>query len=285
MPDSKNKFLSSLFGNVRKGPLGLRYWISSDCDIQPADLNMLLSFDFDKPKPESITTVFKGSLIKRTRVMRFQSGGVSYIAKIFRPYHIGNLIRNHIRHKRYIFAELKNNTQAASLGISTPKVFAYFEQTLFGLVRQAGIVMEDLSSHTSLKDMLTNGKRTIFDALPVLEKLFSKGIYHIDLNTKNILLSESGNDWTLIDWQSCSFHPQLSDLQLLFMAATVLRSAKIDPSDPQWLMWLKTLYAKCGIKAGFDKSIKAVRIMQSKKPSKNPRMSLDISQLGLDGVW
>ena len=285
MPDTKNEFLSSLFGNVAAGPCGLRYWLLPGCGTEAADLNMLLSFDFDRPMPDSITAIFKGSLSKRTRVVRFQSGGVSYIAKIFRPYHIRNLIRDHITHKRYIFSELKNNVLAASRGISTPRLYAYFEQTFLGLVRQTGIVMEDLKDHTLLRDLLNCGKRTIFDTLPVLEKLFRKGIYHIDLNTKNILLRESDNHWTLIDWPYCSFHPQLNDLQLLFMAATMLRSAKIDPADPQWLTWNKALYAQCCLKVSFDKMLKAVQIMQSRKPSKSPRMSLDISQLGLDGVW
>ncbi|OQA02673.1 MAG: 3-deoxy-D-manno-octulosonic-acid kinase [Planctomycetes bacterium ADurb.Bin401] len=280
--DTKKGFLKSLFGNFRKGPHGLRYWLLPGSKIDEADLNMLLSFDFKKPQPDKITTIFKGNSKKRTRVMRFESNGTSFVTKIFRPYCARKIFRNHLTHKRYVFSELKNCVQAARLGISTPKMYAYFEQTILGFVYQSGIIMEDLYDHTRLTNLLVAGKRTIFDCLPVFKEFFFKGIYHMDTNTRNLLFRESDSHFTIIDWQESKFYPRLNDSQLCAMVAKMFFSAGISQEDPQWRLWIQALYEECRPGISLEEMLNAVQILQSKRIPTAFRNNPDISQSALE---
>ena len=264
MFDTKKKFLSSQFGKVHKIPNG-RYWISPDCKTDAVDFHTLLTYDFDKPLPDCIKTIFKGKLNQRIRVMRFQANGDSYVAKIFRPYRLRNLIRNHIIHKRYTFTEMKNTFQAAKLDISVPRVYAYFEQTIFGLVRQSGIILQDIHDHTPLKELLISGKRTISDCLPVYKELFHKGVYYMDSNTKNLMLRQSDNHFTIIDWQNSIFYPKINYLQFCYMAAKMFRCAKVTPESDQGQSWLKAIHKQCGFTISFDKMLKTTQKMQGMK--------------------
>ncbi|OQA02672.1 MAG: hypothetical protein BWY69_00931 [Planctomycetes bacterium ADurb.Bin401] len=155
-----------------------------------------------------------------------------------------------------------NTIHAAKLGISTPRIYAYFEQTFLGLVRQTGIIMEDIHDHTQLKYLLKSGKRTILDCLPVYKEFFSKGIYYLDSNTKNLMLRESDNHFTIIDWQNSLFYPRINELQFCYMAAKMFRCAGINPESEQGRFWLNTIYEQCNFKINFEQMVKNVLRMR-----------------------
>jgi len=262
MAGSKYRFLAFHFGKVHKRPGGLRYWILPDCKVTDSDLKMLLEFDFDKPQPKEIIEIFKGGMTKRSRVMRFQSSGSCYVAKIYRPYgRFRNLIRNHIRHRKYTFAEMKNNIRAAKLGINTPRIYAYFEETILGFVHQCGVIMEDIHDHVPLKSLLLSGKRTLEDCLPLFRKFYESGIYYMDSNTKNIMVRESDNHYTIIDWQETKFYPKINELQLCYIAAGVLRDINVCPQEANATSWLRHLRKQCNLNIDVDEMVKIVNTM------------------------
>ena len=277
--NSKYEFLSSLFGPAARGPYHLLYWLSPGFEILPTELNKLLSFDAGSRPVDSIIPLESDKTDKRNRVMRFKSNGISYIAKIFRMRNIKDCFKN----KKFAFSELKNNHTAAMLGIVTPRCYAYFEQRPMGIIRQTGLIMEDLNDFTEFRHLLSCGKLTIFDVIPVINELFHKGVNHIDFSPKNILYRPGDKRYAIIDWQYCSFYPSSNDLQLCLAAAMFYN--KLNSEDALCRRWLEILYNQCRPGITFDKMQRAVSAMQNRRLTRTARLNLDVSGLGLEGVW
>jgi tRNA A-37 threonylcarbamoyl transferase component Bud32 len=193
--------------------------------------------------------------------------------------------KDSIGHKRFAFSELQNNTLARQRGIHTPMCCAYFEQLLFGLVWQSGVVMEDLVDHTELANLMSSGKRTMFDAIPIFKELYCRGVNHIDMSPKNIFVRERDNHFVVIDWQYCSFYPSANDLQLCLMAAVFLLYNNMNYEDSMWHLWLKALFDQCHPEISYDKMLQAVRIMRNRRLRRPARLNLDVSGLGLKEIW
>ena len=276
----ENKFLSCSLGPVQKGTCGLRCWFLPDSPISVDNINMLFSFDTTRPEQlDECITVVKSD--RRTRVIRFQANGIPFIAKIFSMHRF----KDSLRHRRYAFSELKNNIIARQRGINTPKCYTYFEKRFCGLVQQCGVIMETLVGYTELTHLMRSGKRTLFDAIPILKKLYCRGVNHIDMSPKNIFLRECDNHCVIIDWQYCSFYPPGNDLQLCLMAATFLLYNSVKSGDLMWHPWLKNLFEQCRPEITYDKMQKAVHVMQNRKIHWKVRLSLDVSGLGVDTIW
>jgi len=279
MVNAKNKFLFYLFGPVRRGSSNLRYWLLPDCPVSANDINVLSSFDAAEQRPDGRIRVVKSD--DQTRLIQFQTNGVPLTVKIFSL----RCLKDSLRHQRYAFSELQNNTEARRRGINTPLCFAYFEKRYCGLVRQCGVIMETLVGYTELAHLLDSGKRIPSDAIPVIKELYDRGVNHIDVSPKNLFLRERDNHFAVIDWQYCTFHQPPNDIHLCLMANTFLRRNNIKSGDPRWHLWLKKTFEQCRPAISYDKLHKAVDIMQNRKLHLEARLGLDASGLGVDTVW
>ena len=98
-----------------------------------------------------------------------------------------------------------------------PEIYGYYEKRICGLPVECGIIMEFLSDFYQImpQDKLL--------AVKVIVDLHRAGIYHRDLNTKNILRNHN-QDIALIDYSGKNYSPEETLHYLLRMTGCFLYS-------------------------------------------------------------
>jgi tRNA A-37 threonylcarbamoyl transferase component Bud32 len=156
--------------------------------------------------------------------------------KIYKVRHRKDRIRETLgrRHRhyglRYGVAEFTNSLAIKERGVSCPDIFALGELSRGLLVDSHILVMEYLSGYRTLSDALRDSKThgTRLDILKATQRaitdLFRQGIFHIDLNSKNIMLHPGkGEAYKIIDLEYVRFLGGPSDRVLSFQLGYLYR--------------------------------------------------------------
>lgn len=109
--------------------------------------------------------------------------------------------------------ELLNSLVAVDKGVSSPDVVgACFDV----LARRGCIIFRLLSEASTLESMLCAGqklgKAELFELFELFSRTLARGLYHGDLNSSNIMVSDDLGKWSLIDFECCvplACHPAL----------------------------------------------------------------------------
>jgi len=210
----------------------------------------------------------------RRRIIRIDTHKGPLVIKSF-PF---TKLKEKLKYKKYGPAEINNNMQARELGIHAPHYYAYFELKHFGLVSMNGCIMNFLDQHTSLEEIYRAEKDGLHLAIPVLTKLFQKGVNHIDISPANIFFTEDKTDFSIIDWQYCSFHKPNDPLQLVVQSAHFLRGIKTGLSQDLQSEWLNQLYWSSNPGIPKHSFLTAVSTLQSNKLSIKDRLALNFNK-------
>ncbi len=193
-------------------------------------------------------------------------------------------IKEKLKYKKYGLAEINNNAKARQLGIKTPEYYAYFESRRFGLVSINGCIMSFLTAHTSLEELCKNSADQLDLAIPVLTELFHTGVNHIDLSPANIFFTQDNTNYSIIDWQYCSFHTPNDPLQLAVQTAHFLRGITADAPLGWQSQWLDKLYIASNIDISKRRFMAAISTLQGTKLSIKKRLELDFDRITLFGT-
>jgi len=218
----------------------------------------------------------------RSSVYRAAYGEASLIVKIYTMHRF----KDSVHHKRYGWAEWHNNTRARGHGIRTPQPYVYFESRGWGLVRQCGVIMEDLQKDFApLKQQVQDKQREHGAAISVLKELYRRGVNHCDLSPSNIFFSKRSDDFSVIDWQYSSFFPRPNALSLCMMAATYLRYIQAARTEALWQNFVMELYEQCRPEIAVEKMKAAIDKMQHTDLHWKARVYLKVKELGLCDLW
>ncbi len=111
-------------------------------------------------------------------------------------------------------------------GARLPRLLGYFEKRLFGpFYRSNGLISEYMPDTHELT--LAELTRTV----PLFAHLYRQGIYHPDMQFKNVLFHPATNTLVPIDYMGCNILPQPSWEALLIILARFLRTGKV-PEAP-----------------------------------------------------
>jgi hypothetical protein len=142
-PIKRIPHLSSLYSSY-KGPSGLRCLLRPNSPITPENIEQLHLDNYGNNNNSSGIEILKSD--RRTNIVKFYVNRTPFIAKIF----LMHRFKDYLRHRRYAYAEFRNNLFASYLGLSVPLCYGYFEKRKLGLVRQSGVIMKLLSEYTEL---------------------------------------------------------------------------------------------------------------------------------------
>ncbi len=187
-------------------------------------------------------------------------------------------LKEKLKYKKYGLAEITNNIKARGLGITAPSYYAYFESRRYGLVQINGCIMECLDEHTPLEEIYGQDHKYLHIAIPVLKELFNKGVNHIDISPSNIFFQDNKTDFSIIDWQYCSFHTPNDPLQLAVHAAHFLRGIKTGLTPDLQTEWLEQLYLSSNPDISKDSFLEAVGYLQNNKLSIKDRLTLNFDR-------
>lgn len=111
--------------------------------------------------------------------------------------------------KRYGWAELENARQVQRLGIQAPAPIAYLERRNALLCSRQVVAYPYLHGYLTLQDLIASSDRaplTLLELIePVLFQLASHGVFHLDLNSRNIMVG-ADDDVQLIDFEYMAWH-------------------------------------------------------------------------------
>lgn len=107
-------------------------------------------------------------------------------------------------------------------GIRLPRLLGYFEKRFFGpFYRSNGLISEYMpDTHELTLDELM---RTV----PLFAHLYRRGIYHPDMQFKNVLFHTASSTVIPIDYMGCNILSQPNWEALLIMLARFLRTGKV----------------------------------------------------------
>lgn len=138
--------------------------------------------------------------------------------KVYKVRHIKHRIRETLRAKhkyygfRYGIAEVSNILRAKEKGLSCPNIYAIGEVRKGLLIDSYIVIMEYLSDYCTLSEILRNAgpdhaKLAILKSREkLLFDLYKKGIFHIDLNSKNIMIApDKGGGDKIVDFEYIKF--------------------------------------------------------------------------------
>lgn len=156
------------------------------------------------------------------RVFRFRIGDKRYVAKWSRSHSTLDRARNLLRPPKGRLA-WENAMRLHALGFDTPKVVAYAERRLLGLVRRSFLVTEEIAGAQKLHQFLHQScaapearamRREMMDQIgALLARLHKGGIYHSDLRSANILVQQqsAGPKLFLVDTEAVRFCGEVSE--------------------------------------------------------------------------
>ena len=109
--------------------------------------------------------------------------------------------------KRYGWAEFENARRVQQLGIQAPAPIAYLERSNALLCSRQVVAYPFLRGHLTLQDLIASSGSTGRDPLAILDlieptlfQLASQGIFHLDLNSRNIMVG-TDESVQLIDFE------------------------------------------------------------------------------------
>ncbi|MBI9015789.1 MAG: hypothetical protein JEZ07_00875 [Phycisphaerae bacterium] len=215
----------------------------------------------------------------RRSIYRVEISGKSYVIKAF-PL---QRMKDKRRYQRYAYQEVVNNMKARRAGLDVPGCYVYFEKKKMNRVDSCGIVMEDLDGYVELTDLYQKDQNALLLAIPILVKLYQKGVNHIDISPSNLLFASDSNQdaCKIIDWQYCSFVEPCNDGQLIMLASHFLKYAKLKGTEPLWGNWLKELHGQSGTVMPFEFFQNNVARLQNDKLAIKDRLNLDARAMGM----
>ena len=124
-------------------------------------------------------------------------------------------LKDKLKYKRFGWQEALNLLQAKALGIRTPHFYGYIEARKCGFTTANGVLIQSLSEHRTLMEMIHDSQDDIFDiidlAIPVISEFYEKGVNYIDMSPHNLMSNGGELPLTTIDWQNCAFIEQRND--------------------------------------------------------------------------
>jgi tRNA A-37 threonylcarbamoyl transferase component Bud32 len=264
---SEGKMPRGLDQTVRHGALNLRYRL--DCPIELASSRMLELLEHSDAPDASQVEILKTG--RRRSVFSVTVGNRSVLVKSF-PF---QKINESLRWKRYAPTEVANNFRAARRGISTPECYGLFVKKRFGLVKNCGVVMENLMGWSELQELADRDQSELFRAIPVLIELYNAGVNHIDVSPTNLMFDSDGERYCIIDWQYCSFHEARNDMQLVLQGAHFLKYANLEVGTSFWLEWITELHRQSETSLPLQEFQRAIEGVQPVRIPIMNRLQLD----------
>jgi tRNA A-37 threonylcarbamoyl transferase component Bud32 len=189
-------------------------------------------------------------------------------------------LKDQLKHKRFGWQEALNLLQAKALGIRTPHFYGYIEARKYGFTTANGVLIQRLSEHRTLMEMIHDSQDDIFDiidlAIPVISEFYEKGVNYIDMSPHNLMSNGGELPLTTIDWQNCAFIEQRNDRQLILHSAQFLHYLHAEFPNLTWTTWMHKVHDSCQPKISLETFTKAVtHFTYSKRPRKSLRYALD----------
>lgn len=207
-------------------------------------------FEHLRPYVESVHANFAkvGNILEdRRNVIREDHVlGTHLVIKSFRRIYFANKIRYSFFTSSKAQRGYENAKVLLSNGFNTPKPIAYMEVSRFGIIRESYFLSEytDLKSLRDVTDEAASpSKDLMLDLAGFTFSLHQHGIYHVDYNLGNILVTRKNNkfDFALIDNNRMDFGPVsfkkgirnmvklgLPQEQLTWLAEEYARLRKVD---------------------------------------------------------
>lgn len=160
-------------------------------------------------KPENIALSEQLKKAPRRLVFRSNRAGVEKVVVKAVP---TARLRDAFWWKSSALHEAVNLTHAANSGAPVPALLGYGRRRFLGMRLWDATVMEDLTGHDSLRDLLAQKpgecevRRLLWRVKPLVTRLALAGVNHVDFGPHAILLSKQDtSDDRVIDWQYASF--------------------------------------------------------------------------------
>lgn len=251
---------------------GIHYWTNSEIVIDSRVDDVLLGGSAECPAGVQI--------LKRARrriILRINGRFGVAASIVLKSFPLANPLAR-LRYQKYGLAEFLNYQSAGRLGMPTPQAHAYFEQRACGLVRNCGLILEDLGEWKTLEDLLRTKMAARLEilshAIPLLRQMFATGVNHIDVAPRNLLLSPDASGVRVIDWQYASFVAPRRIEQLLLQSSHFLNHADLAAHSPEATAWLEGLHAACEVSLPLSRFQEAAAVLQSRKQRYRARLAL-----------
>lgn len=159
-------------------------------------------------RPEGISPANLFKRGPRRLVFRLEEAPPGHSTAMVKAFPLDTL-RHRWRHTKYGRAEAVNLLIARQRGLPVPALFAFGWRRDWGLVSWNALIMEFLNGRP-MKEHLLHApepvqRELLWRVLPLFQKIFETGCNHIDLGPHAILLGESGEHDSIIDFQYCRF--------------------------------------------------------------------------------
>ena len=189
-------------------------------------------------------------------------------------------LKDRLKHHKFGWREALNLIQAKALGIRIPHFHGYIEARKCGLITANAVLIQNLSEHRTLMEMIHDSQDDIFDiidlAIPVISEFYEKGVNYIDMSPHNLMSNVGELPLTTIDWQNCAFIEQRNDRQLILHSAQFLHYLHAEFPNLTWTTWMHKVYDSCQPEISLETFTKAVtHFTYSKRPRKSLRYALD----------
>jgi hypothetical protein len=159
-------------------------------------------------------------------------------------------------HSRFAYGEAVGLMLAAKHGLKVPKVYGYgqvYDGSL--LIKKSVLIMEDLSRHSALGDLLIKHAddqmqcgQLLDRAIPFLIRLSEHGINHISVNVGAIMLASDPSDEDyIIDFEYAHFYGKPSYDLLAYEAAFLANDSRATVKETVLDAWMGRLVAAAGI--------------------------------------
>ncbi len=180
------------------------------------------------------------------------SPGQTMVAKSF-P--MSKLKQRLYQYVRYGPAEVCNLLEASRRSLPVPKVYGFGLQRKWSMVRQAVVIMEDLSPFRPVGDLLKEAldrpqhRQRILEIVgDLLLELYKTGCNHIDINGNAIFIDEAlVGPAKIIDFQYARYLDSPTPIQLIFQTAYFSWSCIELISEKELDTWSEQLFEKAGL--------------------------------------
>ena len=189
-------------------------------------------------------------------------------------------LKDKLKHQKFGWSEALNLIQAEALNIHIPHFHGYIEARKWGFITANGVLIQNLSAHKTLMEMLKDSPNDISKildlAIPVISEFYTKGVNYIDMSPHNLMVKDLSDIPITIDWQSCRFIQPKNVRQLILQAAQFLRYLNETISTQQQDIWTSSLYKRCSPEISQDNFLKLVQhYTEAKRPPKCVRYNLN----------
>ncbi len=200
------------------------------------------------------------------------SAGQTMVAKSFPMTKLKQRLYQYVR---YGPAEVCNLLEAARRSLPVPKVYGFALQRKWSMVRQAVVIMEDISPFRPVGDLLKEApdspglRQRILEVVgDLLLKLYKTGCNHIDVNENAVFIDEAlAGPAKIIDFQYARYLDSPTPIQLIFQTAYFSWSCIELISEKELDTWSEQLFEK----AGLDEPARWAEIYRGYRHNRFPR--------------